>query len=179
MIHGWQGNPEENWFPWLRAELEKRDVEVIVPALPNSNYPQINEWLDTIKIAVGDLPLQTIFVGHSLGVIAILRFLESLPEEKRIAGAVLVSGFAKSLGYPETENFFTHSVDLAAVKRRLGEALVINSDNDPYVPLDFGKSMADAIGAEFNVMKEAGHINAAAGFKQCQPVFDEVWKLVK
>ena len=24
IIHGWEGYPEEGWFPWLKKELESR-----------------------------------------------------------------------------------------------------------------------------------------------------------
>ena len=32
MVHGWDGNPNNHWFPWLKKELEKRGFEVHVPA---------------------------------------------------------------------------------------------------------------------------------------------------
>lgn len=31
IAHGWDGHPNEIWFPWLKAELEKREFEVIIP----------------------------------------------------------------------------------------------------------------------------------------------------
>lgn len=34
IIHGAYGNPEENWFPWLKKELEKLDCRVFVPKFP-------------------------------------------------------------------------------------------------------------------------------------------------
>ena len=27
IIHGWDGYPEEGWFPWLKEELEKEDLK--------------------------------------------------------------------------------------------------------------------------------------------------------
>jgi hypothetical protein len=26
IIHGWEGYPEEGWFPWLKKELEKGTI---------------------------------------------------------------------------------------------------------------------------------------------------------
>lgn len=31
IAHGWDGCPEEGWFPWLKKELEIREFEVFVP----------------------------------------------------------------------------------------------------------------------------------------------------
>ena len=33
VIHGTEGYPEENWFPWLKKELEQKDYIVSVPQI--------------------------------------------------------------------------------------------------------------------------------------------------
>ena len=177
LIHGWEGNPDVNWLPWLKHELEKRSFEVTVPALPDPNYPKSDEWLQTMTEQVGLPSPDTVLVGHSLGAIAILHFLESLPENVSIRGVILVSGFAESLGYPETNNFFDTPVDFSKITPHLERAIVINSDNDPYVPLELGHSLAKSLGAEFILMPGAGHINKAAGFTECPLILESVLDL--
>ena len=34
IIHGTEGYPEENWFPWLKKELEQKGHIVFVPQFP-------------------------------------------------------------------------------------------------------------------------------------------------
>jgi hypothetical protein len=45
LIHGWDGFPNNCWFPWLKKELEDKDFEVIVPAMPNPEHPKVKPWV--------------------------------------------------------------------------------------------------------------------------------------
>jgi len=40
IIHGWDGYPEEGWFPWLKKELENKGYHVEIPSMPNSKHPK-------------------------------------------------------------------------------------------------------------------------------------------
>ena len=33
-IHGFDGDENDNWFPWLREKLQNDEVEVIIPNFP-------------------------------------------------------------------------------------------------------------------------------------------------
>ena len=48
IVHGIQGSPEENWFPWLKKELELSGCNVFVPQFPNPQKPVLSEWLETL-----------------------------------------------------------------------------------------------------------------------------------
>src|SRR4030042_1201767 len=39
IIHGWGGNPEEAWMPWLKKQLEISGIEVHVLAMPDTANP--------------------------------------------------------------------------------------------------------------------------------------------
>ena len=52
IIHGWEGFPEEGWFPWLKSELEAKGFEVFVPQLPESSNPRILNWVPAVAAAV-------------------------------------------------------------------------------------------------------------------------------
>lgn len=49
IIHGTYGSPEENWFPWLKDELEKSDFVVYVPKFPTPKNQSLVNWLDVIR----------------------------------------------------------------------------------------------------------------------------------
>ena len=52
IIHGWDGYPEENWFPWLRQRLEEYGFEVQVPQLPDAENPRIEKWVPAVAKTV-------------------------------------------------------------------------------------------------------------------------------
>lgn len=164
IVHGWGGTPETNWFPALKIELEKTGVGVLVPAMPNTEKPLMTEWLDELKRVVGQTDKQTYFVGHSLGCITILRYLELLNNAEKVGGAVLVAGFSESVGIPEIESFFTTPLDYEKVKARTDKIIAINSENDPYVPMKFAEILRDKLAVELNILDDAGHINQPDGY---------------
>lgn len=74
------------------TELEKKDVYACALSMPNPEEPICFEWVEEIARHVERNKNDEIYlVGHSLGVPAILRYLEK-PESQTIAGSILVSG---------------------------------------------------------------------------------------
>ena len=49
IIHGIYGNPNENWFPWLKTELEKKGHEAIAPKFPTPIGQSLESWLKIFK----------------------------------------------------------------------------------------------------------------------------------
>ena len=104
IIHGWDGKPEHGWSPWLKKELEDKGYTVEAPAMPDTATPTLEKWLQHLKKVVGTPDEDCYFVGHSLGCITILRYLESLPEDQIVGGVVLVAGFSSNLEYDGYKN---------------------------------------------------------------------------
>ena len=178
IIHGWGGKPDANWFPWLKMELKKQDFHVNVPKMPNADFPVQSEWLVYMQDIINNVDNDIFLIGHSLGVVAILRFLESLPAGQRVGGVVLVSGFSESLGtIPEIENFFENRVDYEKIKLHCSNFIVINSDDDPYVPMEKGEILRDNLNAKLIVLHEAGHINMGTGYFQLPIALEELIKI--
>jgi predicted alpha/beta hydrolase family esterase len=90
IVHGWDGYPDEGWFPWLKKELEARDFEVKVPAMPNPIHPKINTWVSKLRSLAQGIDDETYFVGHSIGCQTILRYLQTV-QGRKAAGVVLVA----------------------------------------------------------------------------------------
>lgn len=187
IVHGWGSSPKENWFPWLKQELEKKGFEVFVPQLPDPENPRIYNWVPKLAETVGKPDGQTYFVGHSMGCQTIARYLEFLPAEIKIGGAVFVAGFFKRLtgledepGIPETDRHWLNSpIDFKKIKPHLPKSIAVFSDNDPYVPLDNQDDFRDKLGAKIIIEHNMKHFNSAAGITQLPIALESVLKLSK
>ncbi|MFA6214928.1 MAG: alpha/beta fold hydrolase [Candidatus Micrarchaeia archaeon] len=163
IIHGYQGEPMRGFRPWLKHELEERGFEVSVPAMPSPDEPKVGEWAAAIANEAGKGSGSCILVGHSLGCMAILRYLERAKE--KAAGAVLVAGFASSLGegFSALEGFVEPPLDFARVRGMCPKFTAIFSDNDPYIPLSQAKIFEERLGAKTMVLHARGHFSSSEG----------------
>lgn len=91
-----------------------------------------------------------------------MRYLESLSNDKRVRGTVLVAGFTDDLGYPELTNFFKTPIDFNKIKQRCDQFVAINSDNDPYVDLKYGNILKEKLGAKLIIKHNKGHFSGAS-----------------
>lgn len=187
IVHGWDGHPKEGWFPWLKKELEKKGFEVKVPQLPEASKPRIYNWVPALSKAAGKPDEETFLVGHSMGCQAIVRYLEQLPEGKKIGGAVFVAGFFKHLkgleDDPEVQETDRHwlgtPVDLKKAKSRMKKSVAIFSDNDPWVPLDNQDDFRKKLGSEIILEHKKGHFSGSDGVLELPSALKAVLKISK
>lgn len=177
LIHGWDGYPEEGWRPWLKGELEKKGFKVIVPSMPDVSNPKMALWLDHLKEAVVSPDDNTYFVGHSLGCITILRYLESLPVDKKVGGVVLVAGFTSNLGFDELDTFFENKINWSKIKLNCKKFITIYSDNDPFVSLHYADFFKDELGAEIIIEHNMKHFSGSDGVNILPSALESVLKL--
>ncbi len=179
LIHGWEGYPEEGWRPWLRDELARNGFEVAVPAMPDTAYPRMDAWLSYLSSVVGKPDTLCYFVGHSLGAITILRYLEQLKPHQRIGGAVFIAGFSDDLGFDELKKskFFVGPIDWKKIKSHGKKYIAIHSDNDPYVSLQYGDVFKKSLHAEVIVLHDRKHFSGDDGINELPEVLDAVLKL--
>ena|SRR3989338_440592 len=178
IIHGWEGTPQGNWFPWLKEQLDKLGYDAFVPIMPNPNFPVMTEWLEKLK-EVAENPDQNLYlVGHSLGVIMILRYLESLTSDQQIGGVVLVAGFPEPIGYEELNSFFEKPLDYEKIKKAARRFIAIHSDNDRYVPIKNGELLRNKLNAELIIVKNAGHLNEGGGYIELPIVLEKLKEII-
>lgn len=177
VIHGWGGYPDEGWRPWLQKELEQKGYEVHIPAMPSTEDPKQDAWVNHIKGIVGRPDEESYFVGHSLGCIAILRFLESLPEGTKVGGVIMVAGFDDDLGVNELSDFFTTPVDWEKIRTHTDSFVSIESDNDPYELAKYNEVFKEKLHAKTILEHSMKHFSGDDGIKELPVVIKELQQL--
>ncbi len=179
LIHGFEGSPNGGWRPWLLGELEKKDVYACALSMPDPADPQPIEWVEEIARHVERNKEDQIYlVGHSLGVPAILRYIESMPKRNRIAGAVLVSGPSMPVDDEKVNRFLNTPFDFEEIKERIGSCTIIQGDNDPRVSFDHAENLSKNLGAQITVIKNGGHLNGSSGWLKLPEALDAILGMI-
>lgn len=175
LIHGWEGRPDNHWFPWLSWELKARGFEVYALAMPHPDKPKVSEWVGELKAAVSHRgTAETYFIGHSLGCIAIVRYIVQMSAKAKIGGCVFVAGFLSSLGIAEVEEFVSPPLDMEKIKSRCRKFVTIFSDNDGYVSLEKSLEFQKALGAKAILERGKGHFTKSDGIDALPSVYRSI-----
>lgn len=164
IIHGVYANPEANWFPWLKNELEKSGFEVIVPRFPTPLDQSLESWTRTIAKYENSINEETVLIGHSLGAAFILSYLEKTG--KRINVAFLIAPFHKLLGSPYDQlnrTFIDKQFDWKKIKSSCNKFFIFASDNDKHIPLHITKELVKNLSGKFTIVPNGGHLNKESG----------------
>lgn len=180
IIHGWDGDPQEGWFPWLKRELNQKGYSVDVLSMPDPQRPKIETWIQFLANAVGVHDQDTYFVGHSIGVQTILRYVETI--DTAIGGIVAVAGwFVLTPEATPTESemetagpWLGTGMDLEKIKRNVPEITAIFSDDDPYVSQENCELFKKNLGAKIVLVHKRGHLGGEHNVDKLPEVLHEL-----
>lgn len=123
--------------------------------------PSREEWVATLDAVLQARARPSVLVAHSLGCALVAHYAQQPSAAKRIRAALLVSpaDVEDPARTPECTRGFA-----PLPRRRLPfECLVVASADDPFVRLARAQEFAQAWGADFEDIGNAGHINADSG----------------
>lgn len=155
VVHGYTANSQANWYPDLKNHLESENIRVHIFDMPNSHAPIEKEWLNFLEANITNLDDKSIFIGHSLGCVTILRFLENKNTDN-IESLFLVSGFIENSPIPELSEF----VLVETIKNRV----VISAADDDIVPHPYSEVLAKKLNAQFKLLETGKHFIDRDGF---------------
>lgn len=166
IVHGYMASPGDHWFGWLKSQLEARGARVTILAMPDSSDPDPAAWQRHLQQSVERHDGDSYFVAHSLGCIALLHYLQSLPADTQIGGLLLVAGFSASLPNLPQLDKFTRSPKLEAdrIVAMTSQRAVIASRNDAAVPYALTVDLSRQLRAQLSTVEEGGHFLGREGF---------------
>lgn len=163
------------------GELAKLNVYACALSMPSPEKPVCSEWVEEIVCHIERNKNDEIYlVGHSLGVPAILRYLESAPVGINIAGAVLVSGPCEKIkDNKKIENFLNKPFDFKTIKSRAKGFVIIHGDNDPAVPLNHAEKLSKELNGKLIAVPNGGHLNGGSGWLKLPECLDTLKEMMK
>jgi uncharacterized protein len=179
IIHGSYGSPDENWFPWLKAEIEALGCNVYVPKFPTPKNQSLKSWMKTFEKYEKYLDEDSIIIGHSIGAAFILNILEK--RASKVKAVFFVAGFTGSLGNPEFDDlnktFADKDFDWQKIRKNCRKFCIFHSDNDPYVPMTKAEEIGKALKVKPIIFKGAGHFNKASGYTEFELLLNEIKRI--
>ena len=177
IIHGTGGHPQENWFPWLKQELEKLGCSVLIPQFPTPQNQTPETWFKVLDKYKKEYTEETILVAHSLGGAFALRIIEHYPV--KIKAAFLVGtpiGIRPIKNWDGDQPFIGNPFDWEKIRIRAKKFVVFHSDDDPMVGVGNGIELTKNLNAEFVRLPNAGHFNARAGYTEFYLLLEKIKK---
>jgi predicted alpha/beta hydrolase family esterase len=202
IFHGSFGTPEENWFTWLKKELEKLGQEAFVPKFPVDDWEKVTEigkqkaenwkgnqtldnWMKTFKKKV--LPKikkkeKLCFIGHSLAPVFILHVVDKY--NLKLDCAIFVSPFMEDIGgkwyqfYAVNKTFYKNDFNFDNLKKLIPNSYVLYGDNDPYVSSKFPKDFATKLNSKILKIKGGGHLNSEFGYTRFPMILELCKKIL-
>ena len=170
IIHGSYGHSKENWFPWLKTELEKLGNKVFVPDFPtpkNKEGHSLDLWLKKFDKYKKHINSKTIFIAHSRGCNFVIQLLPRL--NLKIDSLFFVGPFFdydqwRPTFYKDYDSFQAEPYLWKYVRKLTNYIEIFQSTND-VITLSEGQFVADKLNAKINIIKNAGHFNSATDKK--------------
>lgn len=128
--------------------------------------------------------LVIVFVGHSIGCQAIMRYLEKINNIK-IGGVIFVAGWFNLVNLSGEEEWkiakpwLEIPINLNKVKQTTNNFVAIFSSNDSWVPLKDQNIFKEKLGAKIIIEKDKGHFSGEDGIKNLPSVLNSILEIAE
>ena len=164
ILHGSFGSKDGNWFPWLKKELEGRNLKVDVPQMPvgvgNQNFENWSKIMNEL---------------HSIAAIFVCKYL--IINKIKVKKLIFVCGFNNYLGIDKDFDEVNEPMfidNYKDIKNYCDNIVCYYSDNDPYVKFEVEQEFADVISNRKYIIENGGHINEESGYVTFGEILKEV-----
>lgn len=155
IIHGnGGGSGEDHWQPWLKAELEKLEHEVLTPTMPDNIEAKALVWLSYMKAQLS-IDENTIIVGHSSGAVAAMRYAEN----SRVKGTILLGACYTDLNdeIEKLSGYYNEPWQWDVIAGNQEFVVVMASKDDPWIDISEPRHIFQSLNCEYHEYTNKGH----------------------
>ncbi len=169
ILHGWGGSDHPHWQAELAAKLAGDYGTVSFPLLDNCHFPSKNRWVRQLRTILEEFR-PTHVVCHSLANTLWFWLCEEGGVEN-VEKLYLVAPPSMTCTIETIKGFFPAPFPPSLCA---DEAIMVASDNDPYMSIEEAQKIAGHYGIELKTLHEAGHINTAGGYGRWEWIEQEL-----
>ena len=186
LVHCWGGTSKDGWYPWIKEEISGEHINVETFDMPNTDKPDIKEWIDNLEKKVLNLDENTYFIGHSIGCQTIMRYLEK-KDVSKIGGMLFVTPWLdllpKAIEDEESYNiaypWLNEPISFDKIKNFTNNIYCIFSDDDYFVSLEQEKEFKNKLDANTIIVSNKGHISQDDNVYELQEILDLSKKMLE
>ena len=144
---------DKHWIPWIKKELEKREIKTETPLMPLPWEPDYKAWKKEFeKYNINE---NSILIGHSCGCTFFVRWLGET--KKNISKLLLVAPWKIKEDANEKEKaFYEFPID-SCVKNRVKNIIMFTADDEAEDGKEGLKMFHEALGGKIINLQDHGH----------------------
>lgn len=181
LVHCWGETSKDGWYPWIKEEISGEHINVETFDMPNTDKPDIKEWIDNLEKKVLNLDENTYFIGHSIGCQTIMRYLENKNVNK-IGGILFVAPWIELLPYAINDEesykiaypWLNTQINFESIKKLTDNITCIFSDNDYFVSSNQKEKFKELLNAKIITVKNKGHISMEDNVYELDEILKEM-----
>lgn len=178
LLHSTDSKPDDYWFPWLKAYLERAGYEVYAPILPNNQIPNRHTYEQFLKASDWDFT-DNLLVGHSSGATTVLNLLQSdwFPKVKAcvLAGTFLNEKLTKDADWVvegQFNNLFLDNYERTDILKKCDKFYFVHGSDDPYCDIEDAKELSYKLNGTFITIQNGHHLGKASGLLELPQLTD-------
>src|SRR3989344_70783 len=147
----------ENWFPYVKKELEDKGFNVSARNMPDPDLARKEYWLPFILDEL-EADENTVAIGHSSGAVAILRLLES----HKLLGTIIIGACYTDLGdqNEKESGYYNDPWQWEKIKKNASWIVQFASQDDPYIPIKEARYIHEQLSSEYHEYNDEGHFGS-------------------